>query len=510
MADVGIMLGIDIGTGGCKITILDSQGRTYTSSREYATYSPQPFWCEQNPEDWYEALKTTLEKTLRQAGAQAKDIISICVDGQPHTPVFLNEEMEILRPAIPWTDQRSVRQVELLKNVFGKRVHEITCEPTTTTFTLPQVLWVKENQPDIWRSTHKLQIAKDFVRLKLTDSGWFTDPTDAMGTLMFDVKKFDWSEEICETVGISVEKLPEIRPSIEVVGSVTAKASRETSLPEGTPVIMGCHDVAAEQIAAGAIQEGQCTMKLATAAAIGVITEKPTPDPKGQMIVYCQPIPDRWWTGWGTNACGMSYRWFRDTFCKEEVDIAKKLGSDPYEIMDAKAAQAPVGSDGLIYHPYLAGERAPYWDPHLRGDFVGITVRHKKEHFCRAVLEGVAFSLRDCYEGFKELGFPAKEVRLIGGGAKSTLWRQIICDVLGFDVSVPLVGDASFGSALLSGIGAGIFRNTEEATKKCVKIAASTKPRVENHIEYEKLFAVYRQVHDNLVESNHLLSTTGG
>ena len=493
------MLGVDVGTGGCKAVVVDLEGRIIsTGAKEYPTNYPAPGWAEQDPEQWYSAFCQVVRHVVAEAKKHG-EILSVCIDGQPHTPVFMNEDMEILRPAIPWTDTRSTSQVEKIRQQMGRRILELTYNPATTAFTLPQVMWVAEREPDVWRRTFKLQMAKDYVRKRVSDCGWLTDHSDAIATLMYDARKFEWSKDICQTFDIPIDKLPDVAPSAKKVGSITDKASGETGLEAGVPVVTGAHDPCVENLAAGVVRPGQCFIKLATAGVVSITTAKPHPDLLGRAVTYCLPTTrntgDKWFTKTSTLSSGSSVRWFRDNFCGEEVDLATRTGQRAYDLMDKMAAKVPPGSGGLLFHPYLIGEGSPYWDPYLKGSFFGVTLRHRREHLYRAVLEGVAFSLRDGFSVFEDLRMSKSEVRLIGGGSKSKVWAQIVCDVLGARLLKPLGGDASYGAALLGGVGAGIFRNNEEACDRCVKIGETLEPDLQRHRLYEEMFRIYLEIH---------------
>jgi len=495
------MLGVDIGTGGCKATLVDGNGRILGSAyREYVTFYPQPGWAEQDPDDWYDAFQQTLKQAMSQQSVQAKDIACICIDGPTHTMILLDKEDNILSPAILWTDRRTIPQVEWLRKNFGKDIFKITYQEPNINWTLPYLLWVKENKPEVWRKFNRLFITKDYVRYRVTGV-WATDRADALGTLMYDAANQKWSEEICsEILGISFSKLPPVYPPTKVIGKITKRAAKETGLIEGTPVIVGSTDQAVEAFGNGAIKEGQGIIKLATAGNVAVVTEKPYPAPG--IITYYHLHPKKWYMLSATTSCAISYRWFRDVLCEEEVTSAKEQGLSSYELMNTKATLAPVGSEGLIFHPDLQGGLQ---NPYLRASFIGITMRHRKEHFTRAVLEGVAFSLRDRLEVLQRLNIPIKDFRLIGGGAKSSLWGQIVRDVMGIRAFRTAADDSSFGAALLAGVGVGIFKNMEEAVKRCVKVVDVLTPNPENYEKYTKIFEVYQKTHKDLIESYKLL-----
>jgi xylulokinase len=498
MKKAELLLGADIGTGGCKVTLITLEGEVVaTSMEEYPTYYPRPGWAEQNPEDWLKALA----KTCNRLDDELKThVIGLCLDGQPHTPVFTDQHGKVLYPAIPWTDRRSGPQADLLKKRISEEDAKRTFNPLNTAFTLPQILWVKEHQPEVWRKTYKLLIAKDYVRQKITGEGWLTDPTDALGTYLFDGVAFQWSQEICAAAEIELEKLPEVKPSTALVGYVTREAAKALNLPEGVPVVNGAHDPSMENLAAGTVRSGEGFVKLATAGVISIVTQTPKPDPLGRTVTYCLPTvgekAEAWFTKTATLSCGSSYRWFRDVFCPVEVEHAERFGKTAFQLMDELAEQAPPCSEGLLYHPYLMGEGSPYWDPYLKGSFFGFTLRHKRAHFCRSVLEGVAFSIRDSLSVFQGLGLKLVEARLIGGGVKSRLWRQILCDILGVRGLKTSGEDSSFGSAVLAGVGVSAFKNLCEGVDRCVKIIDVTEPDPELHVLYEELYLVYKEVHD--------------
>jgi len=501
-----MLIGIDLGTGGCKVTLVDPKKKIIkTAFKEYSTYHPKPTWCEQDPDEWYTAVKDSIREVLAKMGRNEVEAISI--DAQTHTAVLIDEEGKPLRKAIIWTDQRSIKQSEKIKRLIGqRRIIDITYNPPLPLFTLPQILWIIEEEPETWKRTFKVLMAKDYLRFKLTgELDGLTDFTDAMGTLMFDSRRFEWSKEICDPLGIDTVNLPKPVSSDRVVGYVSEKASRELNLPKDTPIVIGCHDVSAEPLAAGAIGDGDAFIKLATAGVISVTTKDPKPDPKGRTVTYCLPTVRGkvfgWFTKTATIACGTSYRWFRDVFCKLEVEKAEKAGKSPYQVMDELAEKAPPGSMGLIYHPYLDGEGAPYYDPSLRGSFFGITSSHKKEHFCRAILEGVAFSIKDSLTIFEELGITPRRWAIIGGGSKSRLWSQIISDVFGVELVKPAYEDASFGTALLAGIGVGVFEDLKEAVETLVEPERKITPNLERYRYYEKLFRIYKKIHDNLLSA---------
>lgn len=491
-----LLLGIDFGTGGCKVTIIKPTGEIVAeSAKEYETYHPQLSFCEQNPADWFKALVDCLLSIRESKIIDFKDIKSIALDGSTHNAVLLNKQMGIIRPTIMWTDQRSINEVQYLEKGWGSEIFKITNQKVAPTWTLPQLLWIKNNEPESFNDIYRIMFVKDYVRYLLTGS-WETDYIDAQGTLLYDVKKKQWSEELCHLIGLRIDVLPPIFSPTDIVGKISAKASKITGLLEGTPVICGTSDVTVEDYAAGAIKAGQCIIKLATAGNVNVMTIRP--EPNINTITYSHVVPNLWYTAVATNTAAYAMRWFRDNFCFEETLKSKESGINVYQVMGELIKRIPVGSEGLIFHPYLLGERAPYWDSYLRASFIGASMSHTKGHFLKSLMEGVAFSLKDCFKLIEKMEIEVSEFIIIGGGSKSDEWSQIICDVFGKKVIRPSVVDASYGSALLAGVGIGVYSNVVDAVEQCLKIDKIFEPSASNHKKYNELFSIYLEIHDKL------------
>jgi xylulokinase len=478
---------------------LSTQGNVIaTTYREYRTCFPKIGWSEQEPEDWYDAFVKSFANMLKQTHIDPRDILALAPDSATHTAVLMDEDFNVLRRAILWTDQRSIKQCEYLNKNYKDEIFRITHHYPDTVWTLPQNLWVRENEPEIWDRTRRMLFAKDYFRYRLTGE-YVTDWIDALGSMFFDAGKKNWSKRLCDVMGFPVEDLPKVVAPTEIVGRVTAQAARETGLSEGTLVIAGASDTSLEVLAAGAVRLGQATVKLATAGRICVVTDKAYPH--SLLFNYYHVIPGLWYPGTGTRSCAASYRWYRDTFGDYEKEKSRKAGRSAYSLLDEAAGEIPVGSEGLFFHPYLLGELTPYKDPYLRASFTGFSMKHTKAHANRAVLEGVAFSLRDCLSVVENLGLDIEEARIIGGGAQSLLWRRIVADVLGLEVSKAAVDDSSFGAALLAGVSTSVFSDFEEAVNRSVRIEETVKPNPANHDKYEKLFALYKEIHDDLADT---------
>lgn len=476
------LLGIDFGGGASKATLLSESGEVRADSLvEYPTLYPQSGWAEQNPDDWYDAVCKNVQSVLSESGVQPREIAAIALDAATHTAVLADENFNILRPAIYWTDTRSVAQAEALKKI--PFIAERTLHQPDTIWTLPQLMWVRDNESEIWSKTKKIMFAKDYVRHMLTGD-YVTDYIEAEGSMLFDYHKMQWSEELCALVGLDTGILPEIVKPTDVVGKVSQKAAEETGLCAGMPVICGTTDTVMEVFASGGVGRGNMTVKLATAGRICVVTDKAYPN--RHLINYSHTVDGLWYPGTATKSCAASYRWYRDTF-----------GGD-FKELDA-AAKLPVGADGLLFHPYLNGELTPYADPMLCGSFTGIRAGHTKAHFSRAVMEGVALSLLDCKITLENIGIPHdKQAAIIGGGGKSPLWRQITADVLGVTLLQKKHSDSSFGTAMLAGVAVGVFDSFEGAVSACNGIVSETKPNMENHKKYLEIFKVYKNVHGAL------------
>ncbi len=479
------VLGTDIGSGSVKLTLLGQDGRiAATAGCEYPTYYPQVGWCEQDPEDWCKAFKTALKDILQKANINARQIEAISFDAATHTAVLLDADKKVLRRAILWTDQRSKAEVLELKQTCLDTVMEQVMNAPTTVWTLPQMMWLCKQEPEIWGKIRYLLFAKDYLRFRMTGS-METDTIDAAGSMFYDAKNQRWSEELCAVGAIQKEWLPRVCDPIDEVGAVTKERAEEFGLAEGTKVFCGTTDTVMEVFAAGNVEPGHATVKLATAGRICVVTDRPL-DSK-YVFNYRHVVSGLWYPGTATASCAASYRWYRDA-----------IGREPFAELNVGAEGVPPGSDGLMFHPYLNGELTPYNDPDLKGSYTGINSHHTTAHFTRATLEGVAMSLKDCMQVLGELGVEMKRVRIIGGGAKGMLWRQIVADVLGIRMEKVEVDDSSFGTAMLAAVGIGWFESFAQAAEACVQIDSISVPDPENQKRYEAIFRKYKKIHDAL------------
>ncbi len=490
-----ILLGIDFGSGGCKVSAVDCSGAMLgDASVEYTTHYEHQGWSEQDPADWYPAMCQAIGK-LGAKGVDLKKVRAISFDGSTHNAVLMDADWNPIRRTIMWTDQRSVSECAMLKEQYADRIFKTAYQMPSPTWTLPQMMWLKNNEPDILRRTKHILFVKDYVRFQVTGVA-ATDYIEAQGTLFYDMPNQKWSTELAELAGLDPAALPELVKPTDLLGKVTAKAAADMGIPEGTPVVCGTSDSAVEDYGAGAIEPGDCIVKLATAGNVNVMTAEAHPFPT--TLTYSHVIPGMWYTVSATNAAALCQRWFRDLLCDGEKMEAEKLGINAFELLDRKAATSPLGANGMFFHPYLQGERSPYWDANLRASFTGIAISSTKGDMIRALLEGVAFSLLDCYGLIEQMQLPVKRIFLIGGGAKSKLWSEIVCNVFNLPVQVSIPGDASYGSALLAGTGIGLFENSADAVRKCLKIDREIQPDPVQAEQYAALFRKYKAIHDAL------------
>lgn len=490
------LLGVDFGGGASKATLLSSEGNIIaTASNEYPTYYPYNGWVEQNPVDLYTTFVGNVRMILEKSGVDPEDIVALGISAASQTGVYLTEDDVVVRNSIYWTDKRSAEYAEYLNSTAGDKIYAMCHNTPTTARTLTHIMWLREHEPENYRRIKKIMFIKDYVRYCLTGD-FVTDYIDAMGSLMMDVKNNCWSKWLCDFAGVDIATLPKILNPTDIVSPLSEQACKETGLSQRTKVIVGSTDTVMEVYANGAITPGQMTVKLATAGRICPITEKNLENPL--LVNYKHVVPGLWYPGTGTKSSAASYRWYRDVLAGEEKAKAIKDEMDPYVIMDRSADKIAPGSDNLFFHPYLQGELTPYFDVNLRASFVGACSYHTKGHFNRAVLEGVAFSLKDCYNVIISMDLKITEASIIGGGSKSPLWRQMVSDMLGIKLIKTENNDSSLGSAMLAGVASRMFASFDESVQKCVRIQEIIKPDFDNYKIYNKQFVTYKKIHDAL------------
>jgi xylulokinase len=484
-------LGIDVGTGGSRAVLIDADGKIIASATiEHKPFaSPEIGWAEQDAPDWWRASAEAIRQVLANENVKAEEIGAIGLSGQMHGAVFLDEADQVLRPSIIWCDQRTEKQCrELTEKLGAETLIELVSNPALPNFTLPKMLWARENEPDIWNRTRSVLVPKDYVRFCLTGDK-ATEVTDASGTLLLDVKNRKWSKEMLTAVEMKESLLPELYESAEITGTISAECAAETGLIAGTSVVAGAGDNAAGAIGMGIVRVGSVCATIGTSGVIFAVTDKPSIDLKGRIHTFCHAAPDRWHNTGVTQAAGLSFRWFRDNFAADES----------YDELVESATKITDGADGLLWTPYLMGERTPHVDSRVRASLIGLTASHTKAHVVRAILEGVAFSLRDSIEIFKELNIPIETVRLGGGGARSELWRQIQADVYGQTVeTVESDEGAAYGAALLAGVGAGEWKTIDAACAKTISIAERIEPDEKSVEILNKSYQAYRTIYPSL------------
>lgn len=454
-----VLMGIDLGTTGIKVALLDELGTVLSSAyREYGIATPEPGWAEQDPEEWWRGLADCAEELKARDGARFDAVRGIGICGQMHTQVYLDRSDRVVRPAITWMDQRSRALVDRINgdDAAAALVYDETANSLATTYTAPNCLWVKEREPDAWDRTASVMVAKDYIKFLLTGIK-ATDYSDASGTLLFDVARLRWSEGMLELFGVDRSLLPDAAPSATIIGKVTKAAAARTGLAEGLPVANGSSDNSASALGAGMVRPGQVTLIIGTAGVVSVCSDRPRPDPRHRVVCWNYCLPDRWINLGVTQTAGESLNWFKECF-----DSGARASTDIFQQYERDLSGIPDGSGGLVFLPYLNGERTPYWDPDARAVFFGAGLTTRKGHFIKAVMEGVSFALRNNIETVESLGLKVAEVRAVGGGLKSPAWLSILARVLKRPVrTVPWPDTGNRGNALLCGAALGFYDSVE-------------------------------------------------
>jgi xylulokinase len=494
------LLGIDVGTSGTKTILIDETGHVAArATLEYPLYTPRPLWSEQDPADWWTAACGAIRDVLSATGINPKEVIGVGLSGQMHGAVFLDENDNVLRRAILWNDQRTQAECDWIMETIGReKVVELISNPVLTGFTAGKIVWLRNNEPETFAKVRRVLLPKDYIRLKLTGE-YATEVSDASGTALFNVRKRDWADEMLEGCGIPRGWMPRAFESPEVSGRISAAASAATGLAEGTPVVGGGGDQAAGAVGNGIVETGIVSSTVGTSGVVFAFSDTPTVDPGLRLHTFCHAVPGKWHLMGVMLSAGGSLQWFRDAFCQEEKTVAAAMGRDPYELITAEAEKVPASAEGLLFLPYLTGERTPYPDPHARGVLFGLTRRSDRAHAARAIMEGVAFGLRDSFEIMKEMKLPIRQVRASGGGARSPLWRQIQADVTGFaHVTINVDEGPALGVALLAGVGAGVYPSVEAACRAVITVKEQTDPCAVSRAAYDRFYAVYRRLYAHL------------
>jgi xylulokinase len=494
-------LGIDVGTGGTRALVIDETGNVVASaSAEHDNFaSPQPGWAEQDPQDWWKACGAAVHQALQSSGVGGENIACVGFSGQMHGAVLLDASDEVVRPAIIWCDQRSEAQCREMEQMFGREtLIRLTCNPPLTNFTVTKFLWVRQTEPKNWARVAHVMLPKDYVRFRLTGERAI-DMADASGTLLLDVTHRRWSQEVLAKTGVKEILLPALFESPEVCGRVSAAGAEATGLRVGTPVVAGAGDQAAGAVGMGIAKAGAVSATIGTSGVVFASTDRPAMDPQGRLHTFCHAIPGRWHVMGVTQSAGLSLRWYRDQFGSASPGLQKRDGRDPYDIFAEEAMAAPAGSLGAFWLPYLMGERTPHLDPNARAALVGLTASHTRAHVIRAILEGVAFSLKDTFTIFEEMKIPVTSIRLGGGGARSPLWRQIQADVYGREVEIVAAEEgAAYGAAILAGVGVKGWASVEQACESVVRVAKKIAPNPEDSETMRRAYERYRIIYPSL------------
>jgi xylulokinase len=453
--------------------------------------SPRIGWAEQRPEDWWRASCVAVPQALRKADLRPDDIAGVGFSGQMHGAVMLDQQGSVVRPALIWCDVRTNPQCEELNRKIGAaKIIEATCNPALANFTLTKLMWVREHEPENWKRVHSIMLPKDYVRFRMTGERAI-DMADASGTLLLDVTNRRWSKIMLQAGEIEERQLPKLFESPEVCGKLSAEGAKAIGLKPGTPVVAGAGDQAAGAVGMGIVAPGTVSATIGTSGVVFAATDRPALEPGGRLHTFCHAIPSRWHVMGVTQAAGQSLRWFRDQFGSGPDD-----GRDPYERLTDEATKITAGSQGLLWTPYLMGERTPHLDPEARAALVGLTASHTRGHIVRAILEGVAFSLRDTFTLFDQMKVAVNRIRLGGGGARSPLWRQIQADVYGHEVEIVEAEEgAAYGAAILAGVGAGTWKSVDEGCAAVVRVAKTVHPQTQNVAVMNKNYAAYRKVY---------------
>ncbi len=546
------LLGLDIGTSGTKTALFNEIGQTIaTATYGYDLFQPKAGWAEQNPEDWWNACAEGIKEVIKKSGVNNSDIKGIGLSGQMHGLVLLDKENNLIRNSIIWCDQRTEKECEEITDKIGKqRLIEITGNPALTGFTLSKLLWVRNNEPENYKKINKVLLPKDYIRFKLT--GIFaTEVSDASGMQMLDINKRNWSSELLNDLQIDKQMLADVYESVVVSGHVIEEAAKLTGLEKGAPVVGGAGDQAAGAIGNGIVKEGVISTVIGSSGVVfastieeaakltglekgapvvggagdqaagaigngivkeGVIstvigssgvvfasTDTPKFDKFGRVHTLCHAVPGKWHIMGVTQGAGLSFKWFKETFCQKEVEECKINGTNIYDVLTEKAAKSKPGANGVVYLPYLMGERTPHLDPNVKGGFFGVSLINNHDDFIRSILEGVSFSLKNCLDIIEGMNVKIEDIRVSGGGAESEVWRKILCDIFQYKLTTVKASEGpALGVAILAGVGAGVYESVEDACDKIIKGHGTITPDERVKERYEEVYSVYNSLYDKV------------
>ena len=486
------LIGIDLGTSGTKTVLFGDDGVAVSSAtEEYPLYQPHNGWAEQEPADWWNACVSTIKKVINASGISPSEIAGIGFSGQMHGLVMLDENGESLRKSIIWCDGRTVDECAEITEKVGQRLVDITANHALTSFTASNILWVRNNEPEVYKRCRTILLPKDYIRYKLTGKPGM-EASDASGMNLLDINTRKWSAEVLDKLGIDSALLPDVGESSDVAGAITAEAAALTGLKEGTPVVYGAGDNAAAAVGTGVVEKGKAFITIGTSGVLFAHADSVAIDPGGRVNTFCAAAPNSWTVFGCTLSAGMSLQWLRNNFFEQEMTAARGLGTDPYNVMTEQAARIPIGANRLLFLPYLMGERSPILDPNARGVFFGLSAIHTKYDMLRSVLEGVIYAQKQCLDIHRAMGIEFNEIYATGGGGTSPLWRQMIADI--FELPVVTIQNRegpALGAAILAGVGTGIYTSVAEACKQIIKVNAPQAPIPENSKKYQQYYKLF-------------------
>ena len=503
------LIGIDIGTSGTKTLLIDESGTIVaTATASYDTVTPRPAWSEQDPALWVEATAATVRQVMNKMPA-GTTVGAIGLSGQMHGSVFVNRQGKVLRSAILWNDQRTGQECEEITRLAGgrKALIRMVANPALAGFTAPKILWVRRHQPRIYERTAQILLPKDYVRYVLTGE-FATEVSDASGTLLLDVARRQWCKPLLSKLAIDPGLLPKCYESPEVSAVLSRAGGELLGLPAGIPVVGGGGDNAAGAVGNGIVRRGVVSASIGTSGVVFAHSDELQTDPEGRVHTFCTTVPGKWHIMGVVLSAGGSLQWYRNRLGESYQAEARRLSVDAYELITADAARSPVGSHGLIFLPYLNGERTPHGDPHARGCWIGLSNMHGRSELARSIMEGITFAMRDSLEIIRGMNVPVRQVISTGGGARSEFWRQMQADVYGQAVSTINAAEGpAYGAALLAGVGAGVWATVPEASDAVVKVQHAVKPKSANRLKYEKLYRLYTDMYPALKRRFEALSS---
>ena len=506
---MGVYLGIDVGTSGTKTLAMRTDGKILaTATVEYPLSSAKPGWSEQDPEHWWQAAIKSVRVALKQGKIKPADVAGIGLSGQMHGSVFLDKSRQVIRPAILWNDQRTSAECAEIETRAGGRAQliELVANPALTGFTAPKILWLRKHEPRNYERVRQVLLPKDYVRFRLTGE-FATEVSDASGTLLLDVKNRRWSRTLLDLLALDPAILPRVYESEEVSGALSAAAGKLLGLAPGIQVVGGAGDQAAGAVGNGIVRRGVISATMGTSGVVFAHSESVQYDPQGRLHTFCHAVRGKWHMMGVVLSAGGSLQWYRNNFAQDQVAAARRQKVDPYELITKQASEAPPGSEGLFFLPYLTGERTPHADPFARGAWVGLSLRHGREHLVRSILEGATYAMRDSLEIIKQMQVPVQEVRLSGGGARSKFWRQMQADIYGVKaVTTNSMQGPAYGVALLAAVGTGAYRSIVEACQATIKVEETTIPNAKARRVYDASYPVQQKLYRSLKDDFRIIS----